>query len=219
MQDDFDAGGTSPCFMHELVGGHVVDPQTWQDVGRFRKAERARLYGLRRSMAQEARGEQTARVVACLDAVLGDVSGAVVAVYWPIRGELDLRGWMERVHGTGAQVALPVVVEKNRPVEFHGWAPGCEMTRGVWDIPVPAGGISLRPDIVVVPLVGVDREGYRLGNGGGYYDRTLAAFDPFPRVLGVGQDFCLMPTVFPQPWDIRMDTVILGCGSVWQAEG
>ena len=74
----------------------------------------------------------------------------------------------------------------------------------------------MRPDIVVAPLVGVDKALYRLGNGGGYYDRTLAALDPRPRVVGVGFAGCLMPTIFPMSWDVPMDTVLLSDGTCFE---
>lgn len=86
------------------------------------------------------------------------------------------------------------------------------MARGVWNIPVPAAPDPVTPDLVIVPLLGVDEAGYRLSNGGGYYDRTLAALAPRPRAIGVGHDFAALPTIFPQPWDIAMDLVLLGDG-------
>ncbi|GAB4285451.1 MAG: 5-formyltetrahydrofolate cyclo-ligase [Roseovarius sp.] len=213
MQDE-DSGGSAPCFAHQLVGGHPVDPDTWRDVRRFRRAERERLYALRRQMSVAARARQSAAVSAALDELLPDPAGLVVAGYWPIRGELDLRDWMARAHARGARLALPVVVEKGRPVEFRAWAPGAAMQRGIWNIPVPAESRALAPQVVIVPLVGLDRELYRLGNGGGYYDMTLAACSPRPRLIGVGQDFCRIATIFPQPWDIAMDCAALGDGTV-----
>lgn len=88
------------------------------------------------------------------------------------------------------------------------------MERGIWNIPVPASGRRAHPDIVVSPLLGVDKACFRLGNGGGYYDRTLAALDPQPQVIGVGFPDCRMPTIFPMPWDIAMDVVVLADGSI-----
>lgn len=218
MHDDEESGGTAPCFAHELVGGHAVDPAVRRDVGRFRKAERARLYALRKDMGQAAQKEEAARVIAELEALLPDLSGKVVAGYWPIRGELDLRPWMTRIHETGAQVALPVVEEKGRPVAFHAWAPRCAMTRGIWNIPVPRDAAARTPDVVIVPLLGVDGACYRLGNGGGYYDMTLAALAHRPRIIAVGQGFCRIDTIFPQPWDVPMDMAVLGDGTVLRHE-
>lgn len=217
--DDETSGGSAPCFAHELVGGFAVDRETWRDVRRFRVAERARLYARRKEMHRDERAAQSAAVMAGLEALLPDPAGKAVAGYWPIRGELDLRGWMGRAHAAGARLALPVVVEKGRPVEFRAWAPGAAMERGIWNIMVPAEGEALMPDVAIVPLVGLDRELYRLGNGGGYYDMTLAACDPRPRLIGVGQDFCRIDTVFPQPWDIPMDCAVLGDGTLFDGEG
>lgn len=215
--EDEDRGGDRPCFADRLIGGHVVDPEAKRDLDRFRKSERKRLYSLRRTMPQEDRAAETARVIDGIDRLLGNLSGKTIAVYWPIRGELDLRPWMARLSGEDAEISLPVVVRKGQPVEFHRWTPGCRMTRGDWNIPVPAKPEPVAPDIVIVPLVGVDRKCFRLGNGGGYYDMTLAALDPRPRTVAVGQGFCTIPTILPQPWDIVMDSAILGDGSVLHA--
>lgn len=215
MQDG-DTGGSAPCFARDLVHGHVVDRETWRDVSRFRAAERTRLLALRRAMAPAQREAQTRRVTDALDALLGDVSGQAIAAWWPIRGELDLRGWMAEAHARGARIALPAVVGPDLPLAFRRWAPGCAMVRGLWDIPVPVPdpAEAVAPDIVLVPLLGVDAAGYRLGNGGGYYDMTLAAMPVRPRRIGIGQDFCRVPTIHPQPWDVPMDVVLLGDGRV-----
>lgn len=207
-----DRPGDDPCFAHHLVGGHVVDAATWRDVARFRKAERARLYAARRALSQAEQRAQAARVMAMLGEEIDPTGGRTIAGYWPIRGEMDLRPFLTELSERGAQIALPVVIAKDAPVEFHHWQPGAAMTRGIWNIPVPAAPQPLRPDLVVVPLLGVDVAGYRLGNGGGYYDRTVALLNPRPRLIGVGHAFCTMPTIFPQPWDIPMDVVLLGDG-------
>ncbi|MFD2740437.1 5-formyltetrahydrofolate cyclo-ligase [Sulfitobacter aestuarii] len=212
--DESNPGGDAPCFAHELVDGQPVDPQQWRDVNRFRKAERIRLLARRREVPQARLKEMAQQVGAGLDKLISPQEGMVIAGYWPIRGELDLRFWLKTAHEAGAELALPVVVQRNAPVEFHRWAPGAKMNRGIWNIPVPAVAEPLIPDIVLSPLLGVDAQGYRLGNGGGYYDRTLAAADPLPRVIGVGHDFCPIKTIFPMHWDIPMHQVVLGDGSV-----
>lgn len=209
-----DNGGSDPCFAHMLVGGHVVDPQTWADVSTFRTAQRERLYAARKGVRQAERAAIDAAIATGLDAVIGDPRGKTIAAYWPIRGEPDLRGWMTDAHSAGARIALPVVMEKNHPVEFREWVPKCQMVRGVWNIPVPADGKAVTPDIVIAPLLGVDDENFRLGNGGGYYDMTLAQMQPAPLVVGTGHAFAAMKTIYPMPWDIRMNIVVLSDGTI-----
>lgn len=216
-EDEDEAPGATVCLAHMLVDGHVVDPQTWKDVSSFRKAERKRLYAARQNLSADDRKAVSMAVSAQLTAILGDVSGRAIAAYWPIRGEINLRPWMVEACGRGAQICLPVVVEKNQPVEFHHWTPDCAMAKGIWNIPVPANAEPLQPDVVIVPLLGVDEKGYRLGNGGGYYDRTLARLPGDLLSIGVGQAFARIKTIFPMPWDIPMKKVVLGDGTRFEA--
>lgn len=204
MDDD-----SSPCFAHTLVDGHVVDPQLRHDVAVFRSAERKRLYAMRKMQAVDARQSKAKELAGKLDVALGDVKNKTIGVYWPIRGELDLREWMTTCSNKGASIALPVIVCKNCPIEFHKWHPACKMKAGTWNIPIPAESEAVIPDIVVVPLLGVDEKQFRLGNGGGYYDRTLAVLSQDTVTIGVGQEFAKMKTIFPMPWDIPMKQVIL----------
>ena len=213
-EDDEDAPGSTVCLAHLLVDGHVVDPQTWKDVSTLRKSERKRLYAARQNQSADERRSASTAISTKLDELLGDVAGRTIAAYWPIRGEVNLHPWMAAVSARGAQICLPVVVEKNHPVEFHRWAPGCAMAKGFWNIPVPAEPEPVIPDVVIVPLLGVDESGYRLGNGGGYYDRTLVRLGGEVLIIGVGQAFARMKTIFPMPWDIPMHMVVLGDGSV-----
>ncbi|WP_040615773.1 5-formyltetrahydrofolate cyclo-ligase [Oceanicola granulosus] len=209
MTDD-----SSPCLAHRLVDGHPVDPETARDVARFRRAERARLMALRRAMSVAERADASAALVAGLRQLVPLEPGRRVALYWPIRGEPDLRAWMTDADAAGVEVLLPVVVEKGAPLIFRRWNMGCDMVRGIWNIPVPAEDAAVRqPEIVIAPLLGADDAGYRLGNGGGYYDRTLARLDPMPRRIGVGFSDAVLPTIYPMPWDIPMDEILLADGS------
>jgi 5-formyltetrahydrofolate cyclo-ligase len=101
-----------------------------------------------------------------------------------------------------------VVVTRSAPVEFWSWVPGASMQRGLWDIPIPAERDPVVPDALLIPLVGFDAEGYRLGYGGGYYDRTLAAAAERPFCIGLGYDEMRLPTIYPQPHDIPMDVIV-----------
>ncbi len=121
-----------------------------------------------------------------------------LGIYWSMRGEIDVRDIARRHIEAGGSVALPVVVEKAAPVEFWKWQPGMGMKRGVWNIPVPMTREVLTPDACIVPLVGFDGESYRLGYGGGYYDRTLAALARRPFCVGLGYAEARLPSIFPQ---------------------
>jgi 5,10-methenyltetrahydrofolate synthetase len=89
------------------------------------------------------------------------------------------------------------------------------MARGLWNIPHPADGKLIVPNVVIAPVVGFDLQGYRLGYGGGFFDRTLARLDPKPLTVGVGYPDAELRTIFPQPHDIPMDWVVTGSGIIY----
>lgn len=132
----------------------------------------------------------------------------VLGFCWPIRGEFDVRDIARQHLASGGQVALPVVVQKSAPVEFWRWSPGIPMQTGVWNIPIPKERDVLMPDAVIVPLVGFDESGFRLGYGGGYFDRTLAAAVPRPYSIGFGYEDSVLPTIYPQLHDIPMNLIV-----------
>lgn len=182
---------------------------SWPDIARWRKAERERLIAGRLAISADTRAKFFALIAERLDAILGDVSGRVVSLYWPFRGEPDLRPWLASLFARGGTPALPVVVEKARPLVFRAYRPGDRLEKGVWNIPVPAEGGPVVPDVVIAPLVGVDPQHYRLGYGGGFFDRTLAALPKKPLVIGVGYAAQRIATIHPQPHDIPMDRIVI----------
>src|SRR5690606_31601912 len=187
-----------PCFMHEIEPAFYAPPRDWADVRKWRKAERERLIHARLAVSADARGTMSARIAEGLDAVVGDVAGKVISLYWPFRGAPALRPWMEKVNARGGQTALPLVVEKGKPLIFRAWKHGDPLEKGVWNIPIPATGAPVLPDIVISPVVGVDTNRYRLGYGGGFYDRTLAAMPRKPLVIGAGYELQRIPTIYAQ---------------------
>lgn len=207
-----------PCFMHELTEDYRVpaaaDPQAQADVYRWRKAERQRQIEARLTTSAAARAAMTEGIAAGLDRVIGDVGGRLVSYYWPFRGEPDLRAWAQTIIDRGGRTALPLVVAKGQPLVFRQWQRGEKLERGVWNIPIPAEGDPVFPDIVVAPLVGYDPSNYRLGYGGGFYDRTLASLPKKPLVIGIGYGTCALPTIYPQPHDIPMDVIVTESGVI-----
>ena len=218
-----DTGGTddgrselfasSPCLMHELdptFGGSPLDREQARDVARWRKAERERLIAARQALSVQERTDHAHRLARQLDEIIPSGPTIIVGAYWPFRGEPDLRDWMGTMTTRGARVALPVVVAKGEPLVYREWHPQARLERGVWNIPFPVDGAAVMPTWVIAPLVGFDAACYRLGYGGGFFDRTLAVLHPRPAAVGVGHPVCALKTIFPQPHDIPMDWIVTG---------
>jgi len=177
----------------------------------WRRAERERLIALRMDLPPAVRRAAGERIAAGIEQVLAGRSGAL-GVYWPFRAEFDPRPLIDRLTAAGRKVALPVVIDKKGPLEYRAWAPGEPLAAGVWDIPIPEKREIVVPVAVLAPLVGFDRECYRLGYGGGYFDRTLAALSPRPTAIGVGFAAQAIDTIYPQPFDIPMDAIVTEAG-------
>ncbi|GLS17651.1 5-formyltetrahydrofolate cyclo-ligase [Labrys miyagiensis] len=218
-QDDDARDLASPaCFLHELSPGEggmgdLSPAERRSNIFRWRRAERERLLALRIAIPADRRAADAECIAAHLDTLLPAVEGKVVSLYWPMRCEPDLRAWFAAILGRGAIGALPVVAEKNTPLVFHLWRPGEKLKRGFWNIPVPEKEEAVTPDIALAPIVGFDAEGYRLGYGGGYFDRTLAVLPASRRVIGVGYSMLRIRTIYPLPHDIKMDAIVTEAGS------
>lgn len=178
----------------------------------FRKEARAALLARRDAIPLAERRRDDARITEHLLAGFPQLAGMTVGFYWPMKGEFDPRVAILRLREKGARAALPVVVQKGAPLEFREWWPGIETDPGVFGLPVPRGAPVLRPDACLIPPVGFDSRGYRLGYGGGYFDRTLAALSPQPLKIAVARESSRIPTIHPQPWDIPMDFVVTEAG-------
>ncbi len=138
--------------------------------------------------------------------------GMVVGFCWPNKGEVDPRPLIQKLRGQGSRVVLPAVVARKQPLEFREWWLGSPMKTGVLGIPIPDGTSVLVPDAVLVPPVGFSDEGWRLGYGGGYFDRTLAALSPQPLKICVAYELSRIPTIHPQPYDVPMDFIVTEAG-------
>jgi 5,10-methenyltetrahydrofolate synthetase len=115
---------------------------------------------------------------------------------------------MASISDRGTRRALPVVIERGKPLVFRPWSPGYPLAKGVWNIPVPATPEEVVPNIVIVPVVGFDRACYRLGYGGGFFDQTFATMKNSPLKLGVGYGQQALLTIHPQPNDMPMNMIV-----------
>jgi 5,10-methenyltetrahydrofolate synthetase len=158
-------------------------------------------------MTAEQRHDAAQKIARGLDDHCTRQRPTLVGLYWPIKYEPNLLSWAHaRVQSL--RFCLPVVVSRGQPLEYWHWTPGDPMQSGVWEIQVPARRDVVAPDLMIAPLLGFDRERYRLGNGGGYFDRTLAARTDHPFVIGVGYATGELETIYPQPHDIPMGQIL-----------
>jgi 5-formyltetrahydrofolate cyclo-ligase len=175
---------------------------------------------------------------------LMDRSDAVVGAYWPIKGEFDplpaLYRWQEDAvlgssvraedlerHKTQSglnmlvgseqqrRIGLPVVNKEHKTLIFYSWYPGCPMETDAYDIPKPKDTAIVVPTLLFVPCVGYGPGGYRLGYGGGFYDRTLATLQPKPFTVGLAYSNALVPDFQPEAHDVPLDAILTDAGVVW----
>ncbi|WP_343730596.1 5-formyltetrahydrofolate cyclo-ligase [Duganella sp.] len=134
---------------------------------------------------------------------------AALGVYWPLRDEPDLHAAYAELARLGARLLLPVVVQKDAALEFAEWSLGEEMVKDKMGVAVPAA-LRLQtayPPALLVPCLGFNPQGYRLGYGGGFYDRTLARHTPRPQTLGIAYQ-CLQVPFASDDHDVALDHII-----------
>ena len=147
----------------------------------------------------------------------------VIGAYWPIKGEFDplpaLHRWKEDGELQGEaelrRIGLPVVDKLHGTLKFHAWFPGCPMEEDAYGIPKPKDTEVVTPTLLFVPCVGYGLGGYRLGYGGGFYDKTLAALKPRPYTVGLGYANAFVLDFKPEPHDVPLDALLNEQGVVW----
>lgn len=139
--------------------------------------------------------------------VLAQYRGKVLAGYMPMRTEIDPLPAMAAHDGP---VGVPVIIGKGQALRFQEWSPGCAMVEGAFGAMIPADGAWVEPEVLIVPLVGFDGRGFRLGYGGGFYDRTLEGLKERRPTIAIGFAFAAqeMPEVPIEPTDQRLDMIV-----------
>jgi len=178
------------------------------DIGAWRRATRVELVARRMAIGPAQRQAWNDAIGQNLGTVLRSLTPGLLGIYWPFKGEYDPRPLAKELLTEGWSLALPVVLAKDGPLAFRTWTPDARIERGVLGIMIPSDGAWVAPGVVLAPLVGFDAARYRLGNGGGYFDRTLATLDPKPYAIGVGYALGRLATIHPQPHDRRMDIIV-----------
>jgi 5-formyltetrahydrofolate cyclo-ligase len=174
----------------------------------WRRSERKRLIAERAALPPGTLDSWRRRIDGYLERSFPGLARCRLAFCWPIKGEYDARHLARTLRERGALTALPVVVAPKTALIFREWHPGIVLAKGPLDIPFPVDSQQLTPDAVLLPMNGWDLQGYRLGYGGGFFDRTLAALAKKPLTIGISYEMAKLATIHPQPWDVPMDYVV-----------
>lgn len=177
---------------------------------------RQQLLKARQLMLQPER-ERAERVIAdVLSAQEVTQNWRAVAVFLPWRGEPDLMATWRAWHARGVRLALPVVVAHETPLVMQAWRPGEPLIHDVMGMSVPMRSDAMDCDTWLIPCVGVDQNGARLGAGKGFYDRTLASITPpYPRLVGICFELARCKETFGEDHDLRLDACVTETG--WHA--
>lgn len=179
---------------------------------KMKQTLRGQLLDERAKLSAEKRHQLQTSVLAYVEQFLLQQKPGVLGIYWPIKGELDCRSMTDMLINAGWQLALPVINNKTKQLDFARWHEDTPMRKGIWDIPVPADPEWCKPEYFLIPLVGFDANNYRLGYGGGYYDRTLAVQQKPVTKIGVGFEMGRLASIQPDKFDIAMDIIVTETG-------
>ncbi|OYU97968.1 MAG: 5-formyltetrahydrofolate cyclo-ligase [Burkholderiales bacterium PBB5] len=184
-----------------------------------KKALRKQLQAERLAMMD--RHERAVQLQQVLRVFLVQRSESSVGAYWPIKGEFDALPALFRWSEAEAfrNIGLPVMDRQTKQLRFHVWYPGCPMEEDAYGIPKPKDTPEFEPELLLVPCVGYGPKGTRLGYGGGFYDRTLAALQPRPLTVGIGYAHGYIPWLTPEPHDVPLDAVLTEDGLAWLRPG
>ncbi len=184
---------------------HSEDNTAW------RRELRRDMVARRAALSDAEHAALSAHIVAQARAALPVPS--VAAFCWPIKHEPDVRALLAAWARAGVRTALPVVIAEGQPLAFREWTPATPLAPDRYGIPTPTTGEWLTPDLILLPLNGFDAAGYRLGYGGGYFDRTLAALTPRPLAVGVGFEINRVDSIRPAAHDQRLDWIVTEHGA------
>jgi len=203
--EDEEGGNSGATGLPAAIGTSM----TGSEVTAWRREKRAELLAMRERLSSHERDSAAQIIGRKLDHLYASLTPATIGLYWPIKHEPGLLSWGRALtRSADVRLCLPVVVAPRSPLEYWRWVPGDSMQTGFWNIPRPAHRDVVVPDLILAPLVGFDRANYRLGYGGGYFDRTLAVLPKRPVVVGIGYAFSALPTIFPQPHDVALDVIL-----------
>jgi len=176
-------------------------------------ALRERAHAQRATLSASSRAEAAAAAAEHFAAGVEIGSDATIAAYWPIRDEIDCRPLLVQLMDALRPVCLPVTNGDDNPLEFRLWQQGAPLYEaGFGTLAPPEGAPVVLPDAIIIPLLGFDGRGTRLGYGKGYYDRTIAALPRRPMLIGYAFAVQELPDIPREEHDVPLDLVVTDAG-------
>ena len=183
--------------------------EIWQE---WRKKKRIELLACREAVTNNDRTRWSIEISRLLEHGFPILCKSTVGFYWSYRGEYDPQPAMSALQTRGAVLALPEIEGKERPLCFYRWWKEAPMKIGAYNIPVTDNTERVTVNAIIVPMLGFDTKGYRLGYGAGYYDRTISGMNPRPLLIGVAFEILRLEDIYPRPHDVAMDFIVTEAG-------
>ena len=177
----------------------------WQN---WRKQQRAELIAQRMQISSSDRILWNQAITHFLIQGFPILQQHIVGFYSAYKGEYDPMPVMEHLNVCGTILALPEVIEPGQPLIYRKWWPKVSIKKDRYGLSVPCNTEVVLISAVMIPMVGFDDQGYRLGYGSGYFDRTLAAMPTHPLTIGIAFEQQRIATTYPQSHDIPMDFIV-----------
>ena len=185
-----------------------IDPakQRNEDTAFRNRLRRERIIA-REALPADEHARRSALVLDHLAGLISTREPLLLGFYWPIRAEVDCRPLVSTLLARGWRACLPHISDRNQAMRFREWTPKTKMVEGEYGIPTVEAGPFVEPDLLLIPVNVFDTRGFRLGYGGGYYDRTISALPKWPDLIGIGFDLARVDSIRPQVSDIPMKAV------------
>lgn len=188
-----------------------MDQRLLEDSTAWRRAMRREMVARRARLSAEEHAAWSTEIGQILRSTVP--RPGICAFCWPIKHEPDLLAVVQTWRAEGTIAALPVVLGEAQPLAFRVWTTDSILQPDRYGIPTPVDGEFVHPDLILVPLNGFDGQGFRLGYGGGYFDRTLAVLSPRPLVVGVGFEINRLDSIRPESHDLPLDWIVTEAGA------
>lgn len=185
----------------------------------FRRILRRNCIAIREALPAAEVERRSASICQHLLTLFPELAGRRIGFCWPVRNEPDIRPALAAFAAQGGHTCLPVVLAENSPLGFRDWQLGDALENDRYGIPTPSAGPLVTPEVLLLPCNAIDAAGYRLGYGGGFFDRTLAALTPPPLAIGLAYEEAWVASIRPGEHDQPLAAVVTEAGAWRRQDG